>query len=82
MAEEDDLMQLAMDMSSYCSDTTLTTRAAPEKIRCYAYVHEDGLCLRANSLVTYCEANRQVKCVSFTVPLHSSNSRHLPAQAW
>ena len=28
--------------------------------KCFAYVLKDTLCLRANTLVTYCEANRQV----------------------
>ncbi len=31
------------------------------KIRCYPYIHEDGFAIRANTLVTYCEANRQVQ---------------------
>ena len=31
-----------------------------DKFRCYAYVMEDGLCIRTNSIPAYCEANRQV----------------------
>ena len=31
-----------------------------DDMRCYAYVMEGGICVRSNTLVTYCEANRQV----------------------
>ena len=29
-------------------------------IRCFAYVAKDGFCLRANTLASFCELNRQV----------------------
>lgn len=29
-------------------------------IRCYAYVMKDGFCLRANTIASFCELNRQV----------------------
>ena len=32
-----------------------------QSIRCFAYVAKEGLCLRANTVSTYCELNRQVK---------------------
>lgn len=33
-------------------------------IRCFAYVAKEGFCLRANTLSTYCEINRQVGLIS------------------
>merc|ERR1712004_687686 len=64
LAGEDPLMQLALDMSSTmqenCHQSNDSTQYTPEKIKCYAYHHKDGLCVRANSLITFCEANRQI----------------------
>lgn len=37
-------------------------------IRCYAYVVKDGFCLRANTLSSYCELNRQASC-SLNIPV-------------
>lgn len=31
-----------------------------DKIRCYGYIQEGGLCLRTNTVSSYSEANRQV----------------------
>lgn len=31
-----------------------------DKLRCYTYVASSGMCLRANNVAAYCEANRQV----------------------
>lgn len=31
-----------------------------DKIRCYAYIVNGGLCVRTNTVGTYCETNKQV----------------------
>ncbi|KAK6188198.1 hypothetical protein SNE40_004430 [Patella caerulea] len=41
-----------------------------ESIRCYAHIQEEGFCIRANTLSSYCEANRQVPRLLSTLSPH------------
>jgi len=86
LAEDDSLMQLALDMSSTMPEPcqpSCNKVTQPQKIKCYAYLHREGLCLRANSLITFCEANRQIpkQLPTFfgdqeVVMVHPSASKH------
>jgi hypothetical protein len=40
-----------------------------QSIRCFAYVAKNGFCLRANTLPSYCELNRQVSSFHKNHPL-------------
>ena len=35
-----------------------------DKIRCYGYIQDGGLCIRANTISSYSESNRQVATMS------------------
>ena len=60
-AEEDEYTKLAREYSSWNDHHgDLDECYHGDKIRCYAYIMDGGFCLRANTLLTYCEANRQV----------------------
>ena len=54
---EDEYTELSREYSSWPGHTAGNHG---DKIRCHAYVMDGGFCLRANTLLTYCEANRQV----------------------
>jgi len=61
LAEEDPMMSLALELSTCPGNQPIKSSDTPrDKISCYSYIHKEGLCIRANSLATYCEANRQV----------------------
>lgn len=61
IATEDPLKLLARDMSVWSDHTgDMADSYFGNSVRCYAYVVEKELCLRVNSISTYCEANRQV----------------------
>ena len=61
-------MKLAQQMSTWIDHRgDMQDCFHGDKIRCYAHVVTSGLCLRANTLVTYCEANRQVSCFLFAL---------------
>ncbi|XP_067678308.1 translation initiation factor eIF2B subunit gamma-like [Haliotis asinina] len=48
-----------------------------EDIRCYAYIQDTGFCVRANTLATYCEANRQIpRLLSVLAPSREINNVH------
>lgn len=65
----DEYTKLAQEYSSWSASTENHAAHDPEpNIRCYAHIMSEGLCLRTNTLLTYCEANRQVP-------------RHLPSLA-
>lgn len=42
------------------------------KIRCYAYIVNGGLCVRTNTIGTYCETNKQVS--NTHIPGHYKHS--------
>ena len=66
LEEEDDLMKIARDMSSWRDHHgDMEDCYHGDKIRCYAYIRQNGFAIRSNSLVTYCEANRQVSIKVF-----------------
>lgn len=58
---EDDF-DLKYQIERTSSSATNPSNNTEEKVfaKCYAHVLNEGLCIRANTLVTYCEANRQV----------------------
>ena len=61
---EDEMIKKARDLSSWNDHHgDMADCYHNSMIRCYAFTLSGGFCLRANSLVTYCEANRQV-CIS------------------
>ena len=55
--ENIDLSILASDLSFWHKTEDLSKNPA---IKCLAYRMKDGLCLRTNNILTYCEANRRV----------------------
>ena len=58
---EVDFTKLALQMSAWNGDGDVHGgNRDNDDMRCYAYVMEGGICVRSNTLVTYCEANRQV----------------------
>ena len=66
LEEEDDLMKIARDMSSWRDHHgDMGDCYHGDKIRCYAYIRQNGFAIRSNSLITYCEANRQVSIKCF-----------------
>lgn len=57
----DDMMKIAQTMSTWVDHRgDMEDCYHDSDVRCYAHIVESGLVLRANSVVTYCEANRQV----------------------
>ena len=46
-----------------------------DKIRCYAYTVTGGLCVRTNTVATYCETNRQVQINFIYLCLFQRKSR-------
>lgn len=65
--KEDDKDKLAKEYSPWIDHTgDMADCFHGEKIRCYAYIQDGGFCVRANTLGTYCEANRQVSQVVLT----------------
>ena len=65
-SDEEDYTKLALKMSVWNGNESGCVRHSDRDsdsdsdVRCHAYVMDGGLCLRTNTLVTYCEANRQV----------------------
>ncbi|XP_058959487.2 translation initiation factor eIF2B subunit gamma-like [Pocillopora verrucosa] len=57
-AKEDDIMSYTRQLSSWSG--TLTDIDHSNSIRCHAYVMENGICLRTNTIPLYVEANRQI----------------------
>ena len=54
-AENDVIMAAAREMSTWSGETT-----SASDVTCYAYLQHGGLFIRANTVLGYCEANRQV----------------------
>ncbi|ESO92323.1 hypothetical protein LOTGIDRAFT_206598 [Lottia gigantea] len=45
-----------------------------ESVRCYAHIQDDGFCIRANTLGTYIEANRQIPKILSTLSSNKNTS--------
>ncbi|XP_064605278.1 translation initiation factor eIF2B subunit gamma-like isoform X2 [Liolophura sinensis] len=59
--KEDDMEKLAKEFSPWIDHSgDMADCYHGDKIRCYAYIQDGGFCVRANTLGTYCEANRQI----------------------
>ena len=60
-SSENDFTNLALEMSVWNSHKdNVHDCSHDDDIRCFAYIMDGGMCIRTNTLVTYCEANRQV----------------------
>ena len=61
-------MRSAFEMSTWGGDR----REHDNGVTCYAFTMEGRLCLRANSLIAYCEANRVVWSILYFIDFHLS----------
>lgn len=59
-ADEDEEIDLDEAVEQMCLNYVPKHGEVRQRATCYAHVLETGLCIRANTLVTYCEANRQI----------------------
>ncbi|XP_041359479.1 translation initiation factor eIF-2B subunit gamma-like [Gigantopelta aegis] len=58
---EDQLTRMVRDLSTWIDhEGDMEECFHGDNIRCYAYIQEEGFCVRVNTLGTYCEANRQI----------------------
>lgn len=53
---KDDMLTMINDFSA----NRISNCKQVNDIKCHAYLYKDGFCLRANSIITYTEANKQV----------------------
>ncbi|XP_060565446.1 translation initiation factor eIF-2B subunit gamma-like [Ruditapes philippinarum] len=59
---ENDMSGVIQDMSTWIDHTgDMEDCFHGDKIRCYAYTVTGGLCVRTNTVATYCETNRQIQ---------------------
>lgn len=77
-SDEKDYTKLALKMSVWNGSMSGCVR--DNDIRCHAYVMDGGLCLRTNTLVTYCEANRQASQLIDHKHIHSTANIHQKSQ--
>ncbi|KAK2138031.1 hypothetical protein NP493_9098g00001 [Ridgeia piscesae] len=85
-SDEEDYTKLALKMSVWNGNESGCVRHSDRDsdsdsdVRCHAYVMDGGLCLRTNTLVTYCEANRQAGQLIDHKQVHSTANVHQKSQ--
>ena len=59
----DELSKKSLEMSPWNAHKGEMSRVYQkgDSLRCYTYIASSGMCLRANNVAAYCEANRQVR---------------------
>ena len=63
---------MALEVSTSGNTASTQRTLQRDEIRCYACVVDDGFCVRANTLASYDEANRQVRrvyCICLSILL-------------
>lgn len=58
---ENDMSSVIQNLSSWIDHTgDMEDSFHGNKIRCYAHIVKGGMCVRTNTVATYCEINKQV----------------------
>ncbi|KAI0207617.1 Translation initiation factor eIF-2B subunit gamma [Lamellibrachia satsuma] len=80
-SSENDFTNLALEMSVWNSHKdNVHDCSHDDDIRCFAYIMDGGMCIRTNTLVTYCEANRQAGQLIQQKNIHSMANIHQKSQ--
>lgn len=75
------LKKMSLELSSWNDHWgTLDESYHGDHLRCYAYVHKEGFTVRANTLVGYMEANKQISKYLKTIPATPSATQYLKSQ--